>query len=491
MIFTLLNHSWQSFWRSKSLGRSLGATIFTWVMMGLMLLYVVVLGYMLEDLLVKLKPDEEPINLLNGYLLFYWMFELILRIVFQKNVTLHIQYYLTQRISRNLLAHFMLLKSWANLFLFISMLLFSRFAFSTVANSYNVNTDWLWFEFILLVSFCLHHLVIFIHQKTKGKAIVPFLLSVICIVLIYANYMGLVDVTFITQQMMISVIKSPVLITLPVLISIGLYFYNHRLIRENLSLDTLPQNVIKAGSGVSNWVSYLSSFGIIGQLIAVELRLIWRNKRPRMALIMGPLMVVYFYIFLDKEPRSIEMVQIVMLIATGAITINYGQFLFSWESKYFDWIVTRRFTMEEYLKSKFYILSGFNTISLIVCGVTLFFIDVTLFDKLILWYFVNTGIFTYMFIWIALFGSKRIDSNASAMFNYEGIKASQFLMIIPYIALPIGGIYLIDSNIGEGYGILILGGIGVIGVVMLNPIIRAISRLFLKRKYKILVGLRD
>ena len=117
MICKLITHSWLAFWRSKTLSRSLATTIFTWFMMGLIMLYALGLGVMLPKIISNISPEKDSISILNGFLIFYWMSELLFRIIFQRNVTINIQYYLTQRISGYTLANFMLLKSWVNLFL--------------------------------------------------------------------------------------------------------------------------------------------------------------------------------------------------------------------------------------------------------------------------------------------------------------------------------------------------------------------------------------
>jgi len=491
MIFTLLSHSWLSFWRSKSLARSLGTAIFTWLMVAIMVLYALGLGYMLEELLVKLAPEKDSIKLLNGLLLFYWMFELVSRIIIQKNVTLNVQHYLTQRISSQSLAHFMLLKSWINLFLLITVLLFSRFAFHKIALIYGVQQGWVWLLFLLGVSFCLHHLVILIHQISKGRIWLPLGLSIITVATIYASFLGHIDILFITEGVMGDVLVNPFLLLTPYLISLGLYFVTHFFIKKNLLLDNLTQNVSIGNVGVPSWVQYLNTKGVVGQLFALEVRLIWRNKRARTTLIMGVFFLFYVVIAFQRNGIGEKLPEFLAMLSTGAFMINYAQLIFSWESFYIDMIMANDISIKKYMKSKIFLLFILNSISLLSSVIILIFINPKIISTFLLWYLVNTGLFIYLFIWLAILGAKRIDSNASAFFNYEGINISQFLIIIPYVALPVVARFVIDKYLGVGMGTYILAGLGVIGILLFKPIVDLLAKSFLKRKHKILVRLRD
>ena len=490
MILTLLKHSRLVFWRSKTLGRSLGTSIFTWFMLGLILLYAIGLGVMLKKLITDVVPEQDVVVTLHGWLIFYWIFELILRLVLQNNISLNIQYYLTQNIRRKTLAHFMLIKSIKNLFLLITLLVFFPFAVSTIMASYSSEIGWAWIFFLLAISFCLHYLTIALQQSTKGNLLLPLILGLVLIGIISLNYWGLVDFSCISSGIMSHVLVTPLLVLVPLLISIGLYALNVKLVLLNLSLDSLPEKNTIAGTGISRWVAYLNSYGIIGQLMALELRLIWRNKRPRAIMVSGVFMLLYFIFFLFRMQDSM-MVGIFLLISTGAFMVNYGQLLYSWESGYFDFIITRNISAKQYLISKLVLFLVFNTISLILVSTILVFIDITHLKEIVIWYFINSGVFTYVFIWGTMLGPKSIDANARAMFNYEGLNAFQFLIIIPYFLIPVGIAYLFKISLGEFWQDIILLTFGLSGILFYKYIINFLSIRFTKRKYKISNGFRE
>jgi len=490
MLFTLLNHGWLSFWRSKTLSRSLATTIFTWIMMGFLLLYVLGFGIMLEKIITKVATDKDPIEFLNGLLLFYWLGELLFRIIIQKNVAFKVQYYLTQRVPSNILSHFMLIKSWQNLFFLITVLLFAPFAFTNVAIAYGTASGLFWLLFLGAISFVLHHFVIAINQIAKGRILLPLIIGLFLIGLIYLQTTGLINLTFLTEQLMAYVFKVPLILLAPLVLGAALYFYDLKLIQGNLSLDSLPERITAAGDGISSWVAYLNSFGIIGQLMALELRLIWRSKRTRVIIISGLVLSLYFIYFLLKVENS-PFVGVFMLIVTGGLMINYAQLLFSWESSYFDFLMTRNFSPKMYLTSKFVLLFCFNTLSMIIVSGIIVYINMTLLKDLLVWYLINCGVFIYIFIGGTMLGPKRLDVNARAMFNYEGMNVFNFLIAIPYVLFPGAISYLFKSFLGDNWRDLILFVVGLMGIVFYQRILGFLAEKFKKRKHKILYSFRE
>jgi hypothetical protein len=490
MVKTLLQHSWLSFWRSKTLGRSLGTTIFTWVMIFVIMLYAVGLGLMLERIITKLAPDQEVITVLNGWLIFYWLFELIMRIVFQRNISLNIQYYLTQNLAKRSLAHYMLIKSLKNLFLLITIILFSPFAFTVIAPSFDLATAWLWLLSLLAMSFVLHYLTIVIQQYSKGGLLVPFLIAISLFGCIYLDQNGWVDLSSYSVIIMGKLMATPIALVAPVALIAFLYYFNLGLVVQNLSLESIPQRTKIASAGIRKWVAYLGSFGLVGQLIALELRLIWRNKRPRALMLSSVFMIAYFVFFLARLDQS-TFISAFVLVTTGAFMINYGQLMFSWESGYFDFILTRNISAKVYLTSKLVLLLAFNTVSLLIMAIVLVFIDPSLLKDLVIWYLINSGLFTYIFIWGTMLGPKPVDVNARAMFNYEGLSAFQFLVVIPYFVAPIGTAYLLSKYFGDGVRDVLLVALGLGGIILYQIILRALSKRFINRKYKISNGFRE
>jgi hypothetical protein len=90
-----------------------------------------------------------------------------------------------------------------------------------------------------------------------------------------------------------------------------------------------------------------------------------------------------------------------------------------------------------------------------------------------------------------MLGPKPVEVNARAMFNYEGMSAFQFLVIIPYFLFPIGSAYLLSEFVGDIGREFVLFGIGLTGFLLYQTILNMLAKRLTKRKYKISNGFRE
>ncbi|MEL7122994.1 MAG: DUF5687 family protein, partial [Bacteroidota bacterium] len=84
-----------------------------------------------------------------------------------------------------------------------------------------------------------------------------------------------------------------------------------------------------------------------------------------------------------------------------------------------------------------------------------------------------------------------IDLTKGAFFNYEGVGASQFVMILPLMFGPVL-LYLPFSLVGYPWGgIAFLAIVGVIGIFFRNYLLDFVANQFEKRRYSIVTGFRE
>ncbi|HAQ66108.1 MAG TPA: hypothetical protein DCR43_09700 [Bacteroidales bacterium] len=103
----------------------------------------------------------------------------------------------------------------------------------------------------------------------------------------------------------------------------------------------------------------------------------------------------------------------------------------------------------------------------------------------------NAGFNIYVYMYFAAYNSKRIDLSRSGMMNYQGVGAKQFLVALPVMVLPIL-IYLpFGFFFGEDVGLLVVGGIGLLGLLLRNLILKQIVMFFVTRKYQLASGFRQ
>lgn len=85
----------------------------------------------------------------------------------------------------------------------------------------------------------------------------------------------------------------------------------------------------------------LDRFGI-GELISLQIRLMLRHKRTKALLYMSAFFLVYGLLFIPIRYMPISgWLSSITMFMTGILMLMYGQWVFSWESSYFDSILTK------------------------------------------------------------------------------------------------------------------------------------------------------
>src|SRR4051794_12010927 len=100
MLGVFLNHQWKAFCRSRNKGGSIAANIF----IGLAILYLLVLaisiGFGMELIIGKVFPSKDVIFVFNGFILYYFAVDFVMRMQLQELPTLSIAPYLHLKIPR-------------------------------------------------------------------------------------------------------------------------------------------------------------------------------------------------------------------------------------------------------------------------------------------------------------------------------------------------------------------------------------------------------
>ena len=97
-----------------------------------MLLNFFFLGLFLDELLAELYPGKDPVTLVNGFILFYLLIDLLVRLILQAVPGLSIQPYLHLNVKKASLANYLLLKSLGSVFNFIPFAIILPFSIGTL-----------------------------------------------------------------------------------------------------------------------------------------------------------------------------------------------------------------------------------------------------------------------------------------------------------------------------------------------------------------------
>jgi hypothetical protein len=447
-------------------------------------------GFFLKNLLTKSFPGQDIVRVFCSFLLYYFSIDILIRFMVQDLPTLSIQPYLVQNIRRRQLIRFLNFRSLFTIINFMPLLFFTPFTIVEIGPlyGYGVTAGFL-VSFIFLTGFN-HFLILYIKRKTLLSVWWMLGFFVVVAILGLCDYFKIFSFRHLSELLFTPLLHAPWLAIVPVGLAVAAFWNNYFFLYRNLYLEDIERkDKRKEGSEYT----FLNRFGIIGELIALDVKLMLRNKRPRAVLMLSGIFILYGFIFYKREYYDkgfLGMVLVGGIFITGIFISNYGQFLFAWQSSHFDGLMAARLSIRTYIKSKFVLFNAVCTILLIISS----------FYGLLSWkilvvqiaaYFYNIGVHTVIAVYFSTRNYKPIDITKKAAFNYQGMGAAQWLYSFFILLIPMV-IYLPFSLLmGPWWGILALGLAGLISLILQDWWIDWLVRQFNQRKYQILEGFRE
>lgn len=486
MIKHFLNLEWKQFFRSPHWQKSIALKI----LMGFFALYFIVmflfLGVGIYFIVKKTVPEVDPFVFVTGFL-FYWMLgDLMMRFFLQKLPIMSVKPLLTLNMKRSQIVHYVLRKSAFSFFNFLPLFAIIPFGIVLMTKGgYEVPIVLTWMFTLIIIVLILNYLN-FIIEALSSKTSLSFLpILVVAGSLFALNYFEIISFSEFISNGIMSVANNPILIVIPILMLVGLYLYNFKILESNLYIDSSVQAKTKEANASD--LSWTNRFGDIAPFLKLDLRLLWRNKRSKSTL---PLMVIglLYGLFFYPQPmyRDMEfMYAFIGVFSTGFFLINFGQFIPAWDSSYYKMLMSQNFKYEKYLKSKF-ILMVVSVVILFVLGIPYIYFG----WKVLIVHFAaaiyNIGVNSHVIMYGGSFNRKKINLDQKAAFNYQGTGAVQWLIGLPLMALPMGLFALINWLVGFEVAVATLFGMGLIGIVFHQKIMGAITQRYLSVKHKMI-----
>ncbi len=490
IIFILLRHQWLSFWRGRNSGKSIGMQIF----MGIIILYLMavslIAGLAMPELIEKAAKGKDVVTIFLRLILYYFAIDIVMRFMLQELPTLVIQPYLTKNIRRIQLVRFLNLRSLFYFLNVIPLFLFLPFAFTRIAPHYG---QWAAVSFVITIIALIvfnHFLILYLKRKTilNNWWLVGFFVVVVAIG--FFEYKGWISISTFSATMFLKLLQSPWMVVVPLTMAVMAFINNNRYLYKNLYVEEMVKSGGKKSSAEYTW---LNRFGEEGELMSLDFKLILRNKRARSVLMISVLLLFYGFLFYKKpaiDSNQFGILLIGAIFITGVFIINYGNFLFAWQSSHFDGLLTGRLKLRTYIRSKLMLFLVVSTISFIV----------TCFYGLISWkllviqlaaYLFNIGVISVMSVYLATFNYKRLELDKAASFNYQGTGFTHWIYAFLILLLPFAIYYPFSIMFNPWAGIAALGIIGLASLLLRDWWTDILVKQFSKRKYLILEGFRE
>jgi len=476
---------WKQYFRSAYWQKSIALNI---LMIFLALYFIVcflIMGIALYPMLKDFYPKQDPLVMVNSYLFYYILGDIILRFFFQKLPVMSVKPLLTLPVKRNKVVHYVLRKSALSFFNFLPFFAFIPFSIMLLINDYSMLGVLTWLLTIVVLTLIINFLNFIIESFSAERELSVLPLILFAGSLFALNHFKLISFSEWVKIAFQSIYEQPVFVMLPILVLVALYFFNHKILSEKLYLDSsLKTEAEIANSSSMEWTK---RFGDIAPFMQLDIKLILRNKRTKSSLwmlILGLLYGLFFY----PQPTYQGLpwfFAFIGIFVTGIFLINFGQFIPAWDSGYYRLLMSQNIKYEQYLKSKF-VLMTLSVIVLFVLSIPYVYFG----WKILLAHFAaaiyNIGVNTHVIMYGGAFNRKKIDLNQRAAFNYQGTGAVQWLIGIPLMLVPLaifGAAYWL-LNFEIACAILIL--MGVIGIVLHPKLMNAITEKYQGSKYKMI-----
>ncbi len=490
MYFVFLRHQWKQFWR----GRNLAGSIISKILLGFMALYFLVvaigLGFFLKELIPKMFPGKNPVSIFNGLIAYYFMVDFVFRIQFQELPTLSISPYLHLPIRKNILVNFLNLRAAFSVFNFIPLLVFLPFCFTEIAGTFGKFSAAMYAVVIFSLTFFNNYLVLYLKRKAVSKFLYVAIALAIPAAFFALEYFEIISVANGTNWVLRSIAAHPLQGFVFLLFAIGIFIINSAYLRSNLYVEEISKKIRK---GAATDYPFLNRFGKTGELVALEIKLIMRNKRPRSMVLLSFGFLVYG-ILMFKEPDLAKdkfmLPILVALLITGNASLGYGQLMFGWQAEHFDGLLANDIDFKTFIKAKFLFFNIVITFVTLLC----FFYAFTswkLIPIIFATYLFNIGFNTSLLLYLATYRLRRIDLSRGAMFNRQGSSLSQVLATLPMFLLPLLIFWPFYYFQKAFAGVAAIGLFGLVFLLMRNFWLNIITKKFAQQRYKIAEGFRE
>ncbi|WP_445453371.1 DUF5687 family protein [Flavobacterium sp. 25HG05S-40] len=477
---------WKAFARSASFGANLALKI----IMGLGALYFIVCFAILGTAVFFILKDQgmEPLATVSKYLIYYFVFDLVIRYFFQKMPVTNIKPLLNLPIKRNIIVHFSLGKTVISFFNILHAFFFIPFTVVLMLKGYGFHAV-LW----SLAMWAMIYSNNFINVLINNKNSIFYPLVLVVGGLGLAQYYNYFDVTNYTQPFFHGMYTTSYLFLIPILLVAVTYYFSFDYFKKNLNLDTGLAK--KSEEAKTENLTWLDQFGTLGTFLKNDIKLLKRNKRSRTTLIMSFVFVFYGLLFFTQAIESYDnpwMKVFAGIFVSGGFLFTFGQFVPSWDSAYYQLMMSQNIQYREYISSKWWLMVIGTVISTLVASFYLYF-GLHTYLIIVAGAIFNIGVNSHLVMLGGAFVKTPIDLSSSkqAFGDKQAFNMKTMLISLPKMLIPMGlytlGYYLFSPNVG----LIMVAGAGVLGFAFRNYVFKQIENIYKREKYSTIAAYKQ
>ncbi len=233
-------------------------------------------------------------------------------------------------------------------------------------------------------------------------------------------------------------------------------------------------------------LSWANRLGTAGAFIQNDIRLILRNKRPRM-LISQAVFMIFYAVFIFGSgwyENYFSMYVFAAVFLTGVFLLNYGSFIPAWESEHFKLLVSQSIDFKKYLEAK-WLLMNFSVLILTVLSLPFIYFGRDILYLILAFALFNAGIGSYLVLWTGIFNKTPLKINAGmqAFRSSHNSNWKIFLWGLLRIGIPMLIFFLFKWILGLYAALALIAAMGLTGFLLKDYFLNALAKLYNSHKY--------
>lgn len=481
MISRFISLEWKQFYRSSSFNKSIAFKI----LMGFAVLYFLAValsvGIGLFFIIKEINPANNPLTLVNNYLVYWFLIDLAVRFFIQPLPFMNIKPLMVMPIAKNKIINYLLGKSALSFFNFFPLFIFIPFSVVLIIKDYPFINVFCWFLGMLFLIYS-NNFINFLINKINS---VFYVIVSVLLLSIGVDYFDIFKFSHLIGVAFNALYTHPYLVVIPFITLISTYLFNFYYLKKGLYLEQL--NTKKAKEVTTADLSWLNRFGSLSIFLKNDVKLIWRNVRPRQVMLTSFLFLFYGLIFYtnptyEKMPVFLAFAS---MFITGGFLMTFGQLVPSWDSEYYKLLMSQNIQYKKYLESKWYLMVVAVVISFVLSTPYIYF-GWKIFAMITAGALFNIGLNSF----ITLIGGAlnrmpiKLNVKAKAFQNTNKFSPIQLVIGLPKVILPMILFYIPYKLINFEAGIITLSLSGILGFVFRDFFLNLIEKIYQKGKYK-------
>jgi hypothetical protein len=470
---------WKSFTRSASFATNLALKI----LMGFLVLYftLVFLALGVGAFYILKEMKLEPLVTINKFLIYYFLMDLIVRLLFQAIPVMNIRPLLTMPFKKSTIVHFSLGKTMLSFFNVVHAFFYLPFCAVLIYEGYDVISVLLWGMALFSIVFANNFLNVLLNNKDHLLAV----FITIALILAGCQYYKLFDITNYTYPFFEALFHTKWVFALPVLVLTGLYYWTYNYLKGDLYLDaglSAKNDIAK-----TEQLTWLNQFGTLGTFLKNDIKLIKRNKRSKTTIGLSIMFLFYGFLFFGGAVETYNnpvMHIFAGIFVSGGFLITFGQFVPSWDSAYYQLMMTQNIPYKGYLSSKWWLMVIATVVTTIIASFYLFFGWET-YLTIVVGAIYNIGVNSHLVLLGGAYTKTPIDlsSGKGAFGDKKAFNVKTMLISIPQIGLPVVLYWLGSHFANPTVGLTLVACIGFVGFALKNKAFALIEKIYKSEKY--------